>query len=100
MSSWIGAGVESESMINLTPIEVEEIASEEMIAPVTQEYELPPNMEQKDSEEETLLTSAPVKASNCADPYPTMLINFMISLIVVMVSMLIASLAYINYKRK
>lgn len=100
MSSWIGAGVESESMINLTPIEVEETASEEWVSPVEGDFELSTNMEKVESlEAENVNTAPPVESTNCSGSYPTMLINFMIALLAGLVSMLVASLVYINYKR-
>jgi len=36
----------------------------------------------------------------CSGQYPTMLIGFMVGLIVIMVSLLIASVVYIIYQRK
>lgn len=107
MSSWVGTGAESEAEINLTPMSVEapmikEDLSETKSAAV-ESFEMPTHLDQNEvlqADSEGLDTPLALDGPGCVDQYPTLLINFMVTLIVVMASLLIASAVYIIYQRK
>jgi len=99
MSSWVGTGMESEAQIKLTPVAVEMTESAALENLSTSKIEVTPDVEQKMIEEEEVKAPLSAEAAGC-NQYPTMLINFMVGLIAVMVSLLIALVTYIVYKKK
>jgi len=96
MSSWVGTGAESEAQIKLTPVAGKTQTVETLSA---SEIKVTPETEQKDIEENEVKAPLSSGSAGC-DSYPSMLINFMVGVIAVMVSLLIAMVTYIVYKKK
>lgn len=61
------------------------------------------NLDQKEAiQADTEVFGSPleIEGPGCVDQYPSLLINFMVALIVVMASLLIAAVVYVIYQRK